>query len=36
MKALSTVIFISVFVLLVLYNALQSKSETRRNANVSI
>ncbi len=34
--ALSTVIFISVFVLLVLYNALQSKSETRRNANVRI
>ena len=32
--ALSTIIFLSVFVLLVLYNALQSKSDSRRGINV--
>lgn len=31
--ALSTLVFLSVFVLLVLYNALQSKSEQRRNSD---
>ncbi len=31
--ALSTLIFLSVFVLLILYNALQSKSESRRGVN---
>lgn len=32
--ALSTIIFLAVFVLLILYNALQTKAETRRGANV--
>lgn len=32
--ALSTIIFLAVFVLLILYNMLQSKSEARRGANV--
>lgn len=32
--ALSTLIFLSVFVLLILYNTLQTKSESRRGANV--
>lgn len=31
--ALSTIVFMAVFVLLILYNALQSKSETRRGIN---
>ena len=32
--ALSTIIFLAVFVLLILYNALQTKAEIRRGANV--
>ncbi len=32
--ALSTIIFLAVFVLLILYNALQTKAETRRGAHV--
>ena len=32
--ALSTIVFVAIFVLLVLYNMLQTKSEQRRNTNV--
>jgi len=32
--ALSTIIFVAVFVLLIFYNTLQSKSEARRGGNV--
>ena len=32
--ALSTIVFVTIFVLLILYNMVQTKSEQRRNANV--